>query len=127
MTNDDERLPDPMLVDEDDDTELIPEVVSQPTPISKRDGPMGRITIDQLELDELDALLAGLRARRLHHVEIAKRQATARRHADGEAELAKFDKLLARVKRSLDKLEQDECKLADEMNKLRILATALEG
>jgi len=129
LDSDDERLPDPMLigVDEElDDTE--PEiVVSAPTTQLQADTPMHRVTINMMEIDELDNMLAQLRARRLARVEQAAQLAQARRFAEDELEMAKFDRLMKRITAKLAKCEEDEAKLVDELNKLRIMAVALGG
>lgn len=127
---DDDRLPDPMLVGIDEEEELddtVLGVVSAPTELVKQDGPMGRVTIDMMELNDLDQLLASLRARRLARVDSLRTLAQARQHATEEAELAKFEKLVSRVRKTLDKMEADEERVTMELNKLRIMATVLGG
>lgn len=130
MQDRDERLPDPMTVgieDEEDELQTIPDLVSAPTELVEQDGPMGRVTIDMMEINDLDQLLYGLRARRLARVDSLRTMAQARQHATEEQELAKFEKLVARVRKSLDKMEADEERVTIELNKLRIMATVLGG
>jgi len=128
---DDERLPDPAIVGTEDEelteAEVDAELVGAPTPTVSRDTPMLRITIDMMALDELDQLLSDLRQRRLLRVEAVRARSEARQHAQEEVELIKFDKLVQRVRKMLEKMQADEERVSTELNKLRIMATALGG
>jgi hypothetical protein len=91
-------------------------------PGEAHDTPTQRATINQLSVDELDAMLTQLRERRLARVhrleEIAKVKAD-------EAQITsylKFERAYKIAKRAIDKLAEQDAKCETLMHKVRIAA-----
>jgi hypothetical protein len=91
-------------------------------PGEAHDTPTQRATINQLHVDELDAMLTELRARRLQRVK--KLEEIAKIKSD-EAQITswlKFERAYKIAKRALDKLVEQEAKCEALMHKVRIAA-----
>jgi len=125
MHTDDEKLP-PVIEDDDEDEAVEVTELDEATPPSQGDTPIMRVTIDLMELNELDNQLAELRRRRLERSDMLRRLMAQRRDNTMRAEMARFERIVARVRKMLEKAEADEMKLATELNKLRGLAVAME-
>jgi hypothetical protein len=86
------------------------------------DTPTERATINQLSVDELDAMLTALRERRLARVH--KLEEIAKIKSD-EAQITswlKFERAYKIAKRALDKLAEQDQKCEALMHKVRIAA-----
>ena len=86
------------------------------------DTPINRATLNQMTVDQLDTMLAGIRERRLERVR--KLEALAQVKAD-EAMLVtfmKFERAVARAKRAIDKLKEAEDKADAALRVARLLA-----
>lgn len=91
------------------------------------DTPISRATINQLSVEQLDALLDGIRERRLKRVKQLEEAAKVK--AD-EAQLAvylKFEKQHAKAMKLLGKLAEDEAKCEEAVNKVRALILEMGG
>jgi hypothetical protein len=90
--------------------------------VNDHDTPTQRATINQLSVDELDAMLAAIRERRLERVH--KLEAIARVKSD-DAQLTSwlsFEKSYKVAKRALDRLAEQEAKVEALIHKCRIKA-----
>ena len=123
--DDDEKLP-AVIEDDDEDVLDIEPELADATPRSQDDTPIMRVTIDLMELNELDSQLSQLRTRRLERTQALRAALAIRKDNAMRLEMAKFERIVARVRRMLDKAEAEEVKLATELNKLRALAAAME-
>jgi hypothetical protein len=91
------------------------------------DTPTERASINQLSVDELDDMLAGIRARRLERVK--KLEAIAKVKADDAHLVAwlQFEKTYKVAKRALDKLAEQEAKVDALIHKVRLRAFELQA
>lgn len=92
--------------------------------VDKFDTPTQRATITQLHVDELDAWLTRIRARRL--VKVQQLEAAAKVRSDSvrlEAFL-KLEKAMTVAQRALTKLEEQDAKVEKLIHKCRLLAMA---
>ena len=91
------------------------------------DSPTERASINQLSVDELDAMLTEIRARRLERVQrletIAKVKADDARLVDWLA----FEKTYKVAKRALDNLAAQEAKVEALIHKVRLRAFELQA
>ena len=90
------------------------------------DTPTKRATINQLSVDELDAMLMEIRERRLLRVQ--KLEAIARVKSD-DARLVswmQFERAYSVAKRALDKLKEQEDKVESLIHKVRIKAMVVQ-
>jgi glutamyl-tRNA reductase len=90
--------------------------------VSDHDTPTQRATINQLSVDELDAMLEGIRKRRLERVQ--KLEAIARVKAD-DAQLVswlKFESAYKVAARYMRKFEEMEKKAEELIHKVRLRA-----
>lgn len=90
------------------------------------DTPTQRATINQLSVDELDAMLEAIRARRLERV--IKLEAIAKVKSD-DARLASwmsFEAAYNAAKRALDKLVEQEAKCDALLHKARIKSLVVQ-
>jgi exonuclease VII small subunit len=95
---------------------------SMSDPGEAHDTPTERATINQLSVDELDAMLTALRERRLARVH--KLEELAKIKSD-EAQITswlKFERAYKIAKRALDKLEEQDQKVEALMQKVRMAA-----
>lgn len=127
MHSDDvEKLP-PVFDDDEDEVVVdVEPVLDEATPASQGDTPIMRVTIDLMELNELDNQLAALRRRRLERSDALRKMMQQRRDNTMRTEMAKFERIVARVRKALENAEAAEVKIAAELNKLRALAVAME-
>jgi hypothetical protein len=91
------------------------------------DTPTERAAINQLSVDELDAMLAAIRERRLARVQ--KLEAIAKVKAD-DARLTtwlQFEKAYGVAKRALDRLAEQEAKVDQLIHKVRLRAFELQA
>lgn len=86
------------------------------------DTPTERATINQLNVDELDMMLAGIRERRLKRVQ--QLEAVAKVKADDVRLISymQFEKAYNSAKRALAKLEEQETKVDALIHKVRLKA-----
>jgi hypothetical protein len=90
------------------------------------DTPTERATINQLSVDELDAMLIAIRERRLERVQ--RLEAIAKVKAD-DAQLVSwmaFERAYNIAKRALNKLAEQETKVEALIHKARIKAMVLQ-
>ena len=90
------------------------------------DTPTQRATINQLSVDELDAMLTAIRERRLERVH--KLEAIAKVKSD-DAQLASwlgFERAYKIAKRALDRLAEQEAKVDALLHKVRIKAMVVQ-
>jgi hypothetical protein len=89
------------------------------------DTPTSRATINQLHVDELDAMLTVIRERRLARVQ--RLEAIAQVKAD-EVQLMtylKFERAYKIARRTMARLEQEEAKAEKALHKCRLLAMVI--
>lgn len=94
--------------------------------VSDHDTPTERATINQLSVDELDAMLTAIRERRLARVQ--KLEAIAKVKAD-DARLVswmQFERAYKTAKRYLDKMKEMEDKAEALVHKTRIKAMVVQ-
>jgi len=96
------------------------------TPGASQDTPILRANVLTMQVDELDAMIANIRERRLRRVEqlkIIAQTNTERATIDARA---KFDKAIARARLLLAKAEVAEQAAVEAINKCRGVALDLE-
>jgi hypothetical protein len=86
------------------------------------DTPISRATVNQLTIEQLDAFLDGVRARRLLRVQKLEKVAKVSAEDAHLATYLKFEAAHAKARKLLDKLAEDEAKAESFVNKLRVLA-----
>jgi hypothetical protein len=99
---------------------------SNEPPIDQYDTPTHRANIAQLRVDDLDAMLEVIRARRLERVQ--KLEAIAKVRSD-EARLElfmKYERLYRSAKKSLTRVEAEETKAEAAIHKLRMCVMAIQ-
>lgn len=90
--------------------------------MTEHDTPTERATINQLSVDELDALLTGIRERRLLRVQ--QLEAVAKVKSDDARLISymQFERAYNTAKRALAKLEEQEAKVDALIHKVRLRA-----
>jgi len=91
------------------------------------DTPTERAAINQLSVDELDAMLAAIRERRLARVQ--KLEAIAKVKADDSrlTTWLQFEKAYSVAKRAFDRLAEQEAKVDQLIHKVRLRAFELQA
>lgn len=86
------------------------------------DTPIHRATILQMEVDELDAMLASIRTRRMEHVK--KLEALAQIKADDAilSVFIKLEKAIVRARRAFDKAKAADMAAEKALHAARLLA-----
>lgn len=90
------------------------------------DTPTHRLTIDELSLDQLDALLDEIRDRRLHIIATVEKQRLEKEESRLRAKHGQFEKLRIKLMDKCMKVGEMLDKLENEVNKLRALKLELE-
>ena len=112
--------------EENETTYVVPPDETNDVDVDKYDTPTHRATINQLNVDELDAWLEQIRERRLRKVK--QLEALAKVKSD-EAMLVtwlKFEKVYKTARRALQRLEEQEQKTEAILHKCRLLAMAAQ-
>ena len=108
------------------DTSASTYTEDEDTPGASLDTPITRANVLMMQVDELDAMIANIRDRRLRRVEqlkIIAQVSTQRATIDARA---KFDKAIARARLLLAKCEVVEQACVEAINKCRGVALDLE-
>jgi hypothetical protein len=100
--------------------------VSDDDNLSSYDTPTQRAVITQLTVDELDAWLTRIRARRLQRVQQLERVAQVRADQVRLTAFLKLEKAIASAKRALAKLDEQDEKTEKLIHKCRLLAMAAQ-
>lgn len=110
----------------DETTHVVSSDGTNDPSVDHYDTPTARATINQLSIDELDALLEQLRERRL--VRVKKLEAVAKLKSDEVRLVAflKFERAYTLAKKSLAKLEEQDAKTEKLVHKCRLLALAAQ-
>ena len=95
-------------------------------PVDEFDTPTQRITITQLDIEQLDAWLQRIRDRRLTKVRQLEAAAKVRSDSVRIEAFLKLEKALASARRALDKLEEQDQKVEKLVHKCRLLAMAAQ-
>lgn len=98
----------------------------QSDPVDEYDTPTERATITQLHVDELDAWLTRIRARRLTRVRQLEAAAKVRSDSVRLEAFLKLEKAITTARRALDKLEEQDAKVEKLVHKCRLLAMAAQ-
>ena len=104
---------------EEDEGELIP-LTSEPDPLN-------RATIIMLNVDDLDAELEAIRARRLTVVKQLEAVAKVKSDQHHLTTYLKFERQYARTRTTLAKLDEAMVKCEEAMHKTRILSMELDN
>lgn len=110
----------------DETTCVISDAETNQPRVDDYDTPTHRASINQLSVDDLDAMLEQIRERRLSYVK--KLETVAKLRADDvrlEAFL-KFQRAYEAAKRSLAKLDEQDAKTEKLVHKCRLLALAAQ-
>lgn len=91
------------------------------------DTPTHRVSIDELSTEQLDALLDGIRERRLSIARKVAEQSIEREESRRHVKCIAFMKLRTRLMDKCVKMEEQLGKLENEVNKLRALRLEIEG
>lgn len=94
--------------------------------MADHDTPTERATINQMSIDELDAMLTGIRERRLLRVQ--QLEAIAKVKSD-DARLVswmQFERAYGTAKRALDRLSEQEAKVEALIHKVRLKAMIVQ-
>lgn len=98
----------------------------EPDEVDAYDTPTQRATITQLDVDELDAWLTRIRARRLTRVRQLEAAAKVRSDNVRLESFLKLEKALGVAKRAMAKLEEQDQKVEKLVHKCRLLAMAAQ-
>lgn len=90
--------------------------------MTEHDTPTERATINQLSVDELDALLTGIRERRLLRVQQLEAVAKVKSDDARLVSYMQFERAYNTAKRALAKLEEQEAKVDALIHKVRLRA-----
>lgn len=90
-----------------------------------QDTPVNRATIAQLEVDQLDEMLARLRKNRLMRVKYLESLANANADEVDLGGVIKYNKLIEQIKKKLAKMEELDLDITTKMNTLRVLQIQL--
>lgn len=90
------------------------------------DTPIHRATINQMVIEELDALLDSIRVRRLAVVQKLEKVAKVKAEDGHLQTYLKFERTLITARKAIAKLGEDEAKAEVIVNKLRALAMEME-
>jgi hypothetical protein len=111
---------------DDETTQVISPDETNEVVLDHHDTPTSRATINQLAVDELDAMLTVIRERRLERVQ--RLEAIARVKSD-EAQLItymKYERAYKVAKRILKRCEDEEVKAEKAIHKCRLLVMAMQ-
>jgi predicted DNA-binding protein (UPF0251 family) len=101
-------------------------VEDEDTPGASRDTPITRASVIGMQVDELDAMIANIRDRRLRRVAQLNQLSRANTERATIDARAKFERMLARARALMVKLEVSEQACVEAINKCRGAALDLE-
>lgn len=113
-----------MQQDENETTHVVPPDETNDVDVDVYDTPTARATVNQLNVDILDAWLEQIRERRLQKVK--QLEAVAKLKADDVRLVAflRYERAYKTAQRALQRLEEQEKKVEGVLHKCRLLAMA---